>query len=202
MHVALAGVWFRQIPVGADPLSRPPDPPDGRWQRASVIGAIYFADSPATVWAEWYRALAEAAIPPAMALPRDLWQWEIDLPRVADVAHLDLPPLAPTSRQWPAFQAVGEQLFADGWPALVSVSAARPEGRVLCVFRAARKRGGREAAPAAGAGERPAGRPDGPAHLVACDGESSQLVSESLRSATHLDLGGAVRTRARRRTAP
>ncbi len=139
MQVSLDGVWFRQIPVGADPLSRPPDPPDGRWQRASVIGAIYFGDSPATVWAEWYRALAEAAIPPAMALPRDLWQWEIDLPRVADVAGADLPPLAPTRRQWPQFQAVGEQLFADGWPALVSASAARPEGRVLCIFRATAK---------------------------------------------------------------
>ena len=135
MQVSLAGVWFRQIPVGADPLSRPPDPPDGRWQRASVVGAIYFAESPATVWAEWYRALAEAAIPPAMALPRALWQWDIDLPRVADVAGAGLPPLAPTRRQWPEFQAVGERLFAEGWPALVSPSAARPEGRVLCVFR-------------------------------------------------------------------
>ena len=104
--VALAGVWFRQIPVGADPLSRPPDPPDGRWQRASVIGAIYFADSPATAWAEWYRALAEAAIPPAMALPRDLWQWEIDLPRVADVAQLicrrSRPPAASGRRSRPS----------------------------------------------------------------------------------------------------
>jgi RES domain len=136
--VALTGIWYRQIPTGADPLSRPPDPPDGRWQRASVVGAIYFADTPETVWAEWYRALAEAAIPPAMALPRDLWQWDIDLPRVADAAQLDLPPLAPTRRQWPQFQAVGEQLFADGWPALVSASAARSEGRVLCVFRTAR----------------------------------------------------------------
>jgi hypothetical protein len=136
--VALAGIWYRQIPAGTDPLSRPPDPPDGRWQRASVVGAIYFADTPETVWAEWYRALAEAAIPPAMALPRDLWQWEVDLPRVADVAHADLPAPAPTRRQWPSFQAFGEQLFADGWRALVSASAARPEGRVLCVFRTTR----------------------------------------------------------------
>jgi hypothetical protein len=135
---AVAGIWYRQIPAGADPLARPPDPPDGRWQRASVIGAIYFADTPETVWAEWYRALAEAAIPPAMALPRDLWRWEIDLPRVADATRLDLPPLAPSRRQWPRFQAAGEQVFADGWPALVSPSAARPQGRVLCVFRAAR----------------------------------------------------------------
>jgi hypothetical protein len=135
--VALAGVWFRQLPAGADPLASPPDPPDGRWQRASVVGAIYFADSPATVWAEWYRALAEAALPPAMALPRDLWQWEIDLPRVADAGSAGLPPLAPARRQWPPFQAFGEQLFADGWPALVSASAARTEGRVLCLFRTA-----------------------------------------------------------------
>jgi len=137
LQVSLEGVWFRQIPVGVDPLSRPPDPPDGRWQRASVVGAIYFADSPETVWAEWYRALAEAAVPPAMALPRALWQWEIDLPRVA--VPSGLPPLVPSRRQWPAFQAVGEQLYADGWPALVSASAARPEGRVLCIFRTARK---------------------------------------------------------------
>ena len=30
---------------------------------------------------------------------------------------------------------VGEQLQHDGWQALVSASAARPEGRALCVFR-------------------------------------------------------------------
>ncbi|HEX6024937.1 MAG TPA: RES family NAD+ phosphorylase [Solirubrobacter sp.] len=138
MQVSLEGVWYRQIPAGTEPLSRPPDPPDGRWQRSSVVGAIYFGDTPETVWAEWYRALAEAALPPAMALPRDLWQWEIDLPRVADVTQLDLPPLVPSHRQWPQFQAVGEQLHADGWPALVSPSAARPEGCVLCVFRTER----------------------------------------------------------------
>ena len=129
MQVSLEGVWFRQIPAGADPLSRPPEPPDGRWQRSSVVGAIYFGDSPETVWAEWYRWLAEAAIPPAMALPRDLWHWEIDLPRLADMAQADLPALEPN----------GEQLYADGWPALVSPSAARPEGRVLCIFRTAQK---------------------------------------------------------------
>ena len=137
MQVSLEGVWFRQIPAGADPLSRPPDPPDGRWQRSSVVGAIYFGDSPETVWAEWYRWLAEAAIPPEMALPRDLWQWEIDLPRVADVSKADLPALEPSRRQWPRFQTFGEQLHADGWPALVSPSAARPGGRELCIFRTA-----------------------------------------------------------------
>jgi hypothetical protein len=139
LQVSLEGVWFRQIPAGADPLPRPPDPPDGRWQRASVVGAIYFGDSPATVWAEWYRWLAEAAIPPAMVLPRALWQWDIELPRVADVTQADLPALEPNRRHWPRFQAFGERLYADGWPALVSPSAARPEGRVLCIFRPAQK---------------------------------------------------------------
>ena len=139
--LALAGVWYRQIPAGGDPLYRPPDPGDSRWQHGSVVEAVYFAESEPTVWAEWYRALAEAALPPAQGLPRDLWRWRIKLPRVADLTDLDaagLPPLTPSRRQWPAFQAVGERLHAEGWPALVSASAARPEGRTLCVFRTTR----------------------------------------------------------------
>ena len=96
------------------------------------------------MWAEWYRWLAEAGLPPQHGLPRDVWQWEISLPDVADLsddarlARVGLPPLAPTRLQWPTFQPVGEQLHADGWPALLAASAARPEGRVLCVFRTAR----------------------------------------------------------------
>jgi hypothetical protein len=30
-----------------------------------VVEAVYLADCEATAWAEWYRALAEAALPPA-----------------------------------------------------------------------------------------------------------------------------------------
>jgi hypothetical protein len=109
-------------------------------QRGTVVEAMYFADSEPTVWAEWYRYLAELAIPPAQALPRDLWRWRIKLPRVADLTDVaGLPPIAPTRRQWPAYQALGEQLHKEGWPALVSPSAARPEGRTLCVFRTADK---------------------------------------------------------------
>jgi RES domain-containing protein len=143
--ISLAGIWYRQIPAGADPLYRPPHPADSRWQRGSIVDAIYLADSEPTAWAEWYRALAEAALPPSRALPRDLWRWEIDLPRVADLrteaqrARVELPPLDPTRRQWPAYQLVGEQLQTDSWPALVSASAARPEGRTLCVFRTAQR---------------------------------------------------------------
>jgi hypothetical protein len=147
-EIALAGTWYRQIPADADPLFRPPVPHDSRWQRGDVVEAMYFADSEPTVWAEWYRYLAEAALPPAQSLPRDLWRWRISLPQVADLSDGDklaaagLPPLKPTRRQWPAYQAVGEKLFADGWPALLSASAARPEGRTLCIFRTAVKLAG------------------------------------------------------------
>jgi RES domain-containing protein len=142
---ALAGTWFRQIPAGGDPLYRPPDAADSRWQRGAVVDALYLADSEATAWAEWYRALAEAALPPRHALPRALWRWRVDLPRVADLSgeaqreRAGLPAIRPMRRQWPAFQAVGEGLHRDGWAALVSPSAARPEGRTLCVFRTARE---------------------------------------------------------------
>ena len=136
------GTWFRHILEGGDVLYEPEEPADNRWQRGSVVEALYFADSEATAWAEWYRAIAEAAVPPAQALPRDLWQWEISLPEVADLQgderldRVGLPSLRPTRQQWPTFQPVGEQLHHDGWPALVCASAARPEqGSVLCVFR-------------------------------------------------------------------
>lgn len=138
---AVSGSWLRHIPAGADVHYEPPDPADSRWQRGSVIDALYFADSEHTVWAEWYRYLAEAGLPPKQGLPRDLWRWEISLPSVADLSGVDrlarvgLPSLRPTCFQWPSFQRVGEQLHEDEWPAIVSASAARPEGRTLCVFR-------------------------------------------------------------------
>jgi hypothetical protein len=139
--VGLAGRWWRQIPAGGDPLYRPPHPADNRWQRGSVVEALYFADSEETMWAEWYRWLGDAGLPPRQGLPRDVWRWRISLPEVADLgddarlARVGLPPVHPTRHQWPGFQAVGEQLFSAGWRALVAPSAARREGRVLCVFR-------------------------------------------------------------------
>jgi hypothetical protein len=108
-----------------------------------VVDAPYFADSEATAWAEWYRALAEAALPPRHSLPRALWRWQVGLPRVADLSadaqrtRVGFPPVRPMRSRWPAFQAVGEGLHRDGWTALVSASAARPQGRTLCVFRTA-----------------------------------------------------------------
>ncbi|MEN3281374.1 MAG: hypothetical protein V7607_2514 [Solirubrobacteraceae bacterium] len=123
----------------------PPHPADNRWQRGAIVEALYFADSEETAWAEWYRYLAEASLPPQQGLPRDLWRWEISLPDVADLSDdnrlgcMKLPRLRPTRLQWPTFQPVGEQLHREGWHALVSSSAARPEGRTLCVFRTARE---------------------------------------------------------------
>jgi hypothetical protein len=33
--------------------------PDGRWQRGEQLAGLYLAQDPDTVWAEWYRALAD-----------------------------------------------------------------------------------------------------------------------------------------------
>jgi hypothetical protein len=59
----------------------------------------------------------------------------------------------PGRRGWPAFQAVGEQLGAEGRAGLVAPSAARPSHRVLCLFRTGPD--GR----AGPSGARPVGRP-------------------------------------------
>ena len=81
---------------------------------------MYLADSTPTAWAEWYRGLAEAAQPPQDGLPRDLYKIAVSLERVVDLSSerargaLGLPRLSRSQTQWPAFQAVGERLAADG----------------------------------------------------------------------------------------
>lgn len=135
------GVWFRHVPAGGQPLFRPERPRDRRWQRGDVVEGFYLADSEATAWAEWYRALAELAVPPLQQLPRDLWRFDVDIARVADLSssqkleRVGLPTPVPDRRQWPGFQAVGETLFAEGWAGLLYPTAARPEGLALCLFR-------------------------------------------------------------------
>lgn len=103
--------------------------------------AIYLADSEDTVWAEWYRALAERELPPDRGFPRDLLRVRVSVERVADLstserlARVGLPMPRPNLGEWPAYQAVGEALFAHGFEAIVAPSAARPEtGRSLAVF--------------------------------------------------------------------
>jgi RES domain-containing protein len=137
----IRGVWFRHVPARADPLHRPERPADGRWQRGEVVEGFYLADSEETAWAEWYRALAELALPPLRQLPRDLWRFEVDVDHIADLSspeqleRVNLEPTRPDRRQWPAFQAVGEILFAEGWGGVRYTAAARPESCALCLFR-------------------------------------------------------------------
>lgn len=133
------GTWVKHAPPGLPPLPTRTDPPDNRWQRGSVVDAIYLADDEATAWAEWYRHLAENGIPPGQALPRDLWRWRVDV-EVADLstearlARVGLPLPTPGSHSWPPFQEVGEQLWREGWRRLIAPSAARPAGATLCLF--------------------------------------------------------------------
>jgi len=118
-------------------------PPVSRWQRGEVVDALYLADSEETAWAEWYRHLAELGVPPAEQMPRRVRQWDVDV-RLADLSSeprlrrvgLELP--RPGRATWPAYQAVGEQLWAEGWRGLIAPSAARSRGRTLCLFRSAR----------------------------------------------------------------
>jgi len=115
-------------------------PPDGRWQRGRAVGAVYLADSEESVWAEWYRLLAELAVPPHRALSRDLWRLRVgldvaDLTIEARLRRVGLDAPAPTRSEWPRFQAVGARLHTEGWAGLAAPSGARPEGLVVCLFR-------------------------------------------------------------------
>jgi RES domain-containing protein len=75
-----------------------------------------------------------------MKLPRDVWRYRVATGHVADLSNaarlervgLDLP--APGRKTWRPYQTVGEQLWREGWRGLLASSAARPEGRVLCLF--------------------------------------------------------------------
>ena len=137
----MRGRWVRHVPAGGDPLYRPPQPGSGRWQRGAVIEGFYLAEDPQTAWAEWYRALAELGVAPMRQMPRDLWTYEVEILHVAELSDADrlsrvgLDPPVPDRRQWPAYQAVGEALWRDGWAGVLSPSAARPAAKVLCVFR-------------------------------------------------------------------
>lgn len=138
--IAVRGRWLKHTFPGSPALPERDPPPDNRWQRGDVVDALYLADSEETVWAEWYRHLAERAIPPLAQMPRELWPWEVDI-EVADLSTAErlsavgLPLPAPGRSTWPSFQRIGEQLHADGWPGLLAPSAALPAGRVLCLFR-------------------------------------------------------------------
>lgn len=138
--VVVRGRWVKHTYPGSLPLPERDPPPDNRWQRGDVVDALYLADSDETAWAEWYRHLAERMIPPLAQIPRELWTWKVNV-EVADLstpqrladAGLQLP--TPDGTSWAAFQRVGERVARDGWAGLMAPSAARPAGKVLCLFR-------------------------------------------------------------------
>ena len=141
-RIHVQGTWWRVTRADSDPLLWTTDPADGRWQRGSVIRALYLGDSEATVWAEWYRHTAELGVPPAQRLPRAIWRIDVDIDDIADltaegvleeegIARLD-----PTRRQWPKTQPIGEACWREGARGVLAPSAARKGGRVLAIFRA------------------------------------------------------------------
>jgi RES domain-containing protein len=138
--VAVRGRWVKHTYPGSPPLPERDPPPDNRWQRGTGVDALYLADSEETGWAEWYRHLAERAIPPLAQMPRELWTWQVDV-EVADLSTVDklaavgLRPPTPGRHGWYAYQLAGERLSAEGWLGLLAPSAARPAGQILCLFR-------------------------------------------------------------------
>ena len=134
------GLWVKHTYPGSPPLPEREPAPDNRWQRGDIIDALYLADSEDTTWAEWYRHLAERMIPPLAQMPRELWTWRVnvevaDLSTTERLATAGLPLPTPGRSSWPTFQPVGERLWKEGWLGLLAPSAARPEGRILCLFR-------------------------------------------------------------------
>jgi RES domain-containing protein len=143
--IAVAGEWFRHAVPGRGFWERRSPALDARWQRGEVVDALYLAADEDTVWAEWYRALAESGTPPRHALPRDLRRLRVVVDRIADLrseralrnAGLSLP--TPGRSDWSAFQEVGERLWREGYRGILAPSASRPAGRTLCLFLAGRR---------------------------------------------------------------
>ena len=81
--VAVRGTWLKHTYPGSPALPEREPAPDNRWQRGAVGDALYLAESEETVWAEWYRHLAERMIPPLAQMPRELWRWQVDVEVVA-----------------------------------------------------------------------------------------------------------------------
>jgi RES domain-containing protein len=113
--IAVRGLWLKHTYLGSAALPEREPAPDNRWQRGDVVDALYLAESEATVWAEWYRHLAERMVPPLAQMPRELWSWQVEV----EVADLSTP----------------ERLWREGWAGLLAPSAARPAGQILCLFR-------------------------------------------------------------------
>jgi RES domain-containing protein len=141
-RVPVTGTWMRHVPARIDGLAVSRGGSGGRFHPPGGA-ALYAADSEATVWAEWYRYLAERGKSPVDDLPRDLYRIAVDLTDVADLrtqaarAAADAPArIRPTSAQWPAFQSLVGRLEAQGAQGVLYASAARTRSLCLCVFEA------------------------------------------------------------------
>jgi hypothetical protein len=105
--IAVRGRWVKHTYPGSPPLPERDPALDNRWQHGDVVDALYLADSEPTAWAEWYRHLAEPAIPPVAQMPRALWTWEVDVevPDLTSTERLStvgLPALVPGHSSWPS----------------------------------------------------------------------------------------------------
>lgn len=106
---------------------------------------FYLAGSEQTAWGEWYRALAELAVPPMRQMPRDLWRFDVHIEQIADLSSagqleaVGLPSPVPARSQWPEFQTIGEAIASAGWSGILYPSASRASGsegnHALCLFR-------------------------------------------------------------------
>jgi hypothetical protein len=102
------GRWIKHTYPESPSLPERALPPDNRWQGGEVeaVDALYPANSEQTARAEWYRHLAEPAIPPLAQMPRALWTWDVDV-EVADLSSterlstLGLPSPRPSRRPRP-----------------------------------------------------------------------------------------------------
>ncbi len=136
-----SGTWWRHIPHHGLVYERPDPPADGRWQHGATVEGFYLANDTATAWADWYRALAELGFSPMQQMPRNLWRFDVDLEvaGLSDSEHLarvGLAPPPPGRDTWPPYQAIGDQLWQEGWAGVLAPSAARPaQGLILCIFR-------------------------------------------------------------------
>ena len=83
----MRGRWLKHTYPDSLPLPERDPPPDNRWQRGDVVDALYLADTDDTVWAEWYRHLAEQGVPPLAQMPgtsgsgRSTSRWPTSPPR-------------------------------------------------------------------------------------------------------------------------
>jgi RES domain-containing protein len=137
--VPVHGTWARHTAPGVGGLETHSG--GSRWLPPGRPG-LYLADGEETGGAELYRYLAESRRGPVGAMPRDLHRVTVSLDRVADLSTerarrgTKLPRMRPTRKQWPAFQAVGERLAAEGADGVLFSSAARTHSLCLCVFEA------------------------------------------------------------------